>query len=94
MFRHLVMFKFKTLEDAKKAKELLGELPAKIDVIRTMELGIDELRRDYSYDLAIVSTFDSKEDYLIYDNHPEHDKVRKLIASEKTGNHNIDYYID
>ena len=55
MFRHIVSFKFKndiSNEEIKNVTEKLLGLRDKIDVIRTMEIGIDVLHRETSYDIA------------------------------------------
>ena len=80
MLRHIVFFKFhddvreSALEEAPK---LLYGLVDGIEVIRSMEIGKDILRRGHSFDLALTVTFDSLDAYLTYDTHPLHLVVKK-----------------
>ena len=79
MIRHIVAFKLKDyptygekLRAIEEVKTALMVLPAKIEVIRSFEVGIDALHGPASYDLVINSTFDSLDDLEIYRVHPEH----------------------
>jgi|WetSurMetagenome_2_1015567.scaffolds.fasta_scaffold344934_2 hypothetical protein len=79
MIRHLVLFKlrdFSTPEEKMKAAETvraeLLALKKKIPVILEFEVGINFTVNDAAYDLAINSSFSSKEDLKTYQVHPDH----------------------
>jgi hypothetical protein len=79
MIRHIVLFKlrdFGTPEEKMKAAETvraeLLALKKKIPVILEFEVGINFTVNDAAYDLAINSSFSSKEDLKTYQVHPEH----------------------
>jgi len=97
MFKHIVCVDFK--EDCKdklgKAKSMIQALAKKIDVIRNLEVGLDELGTERSYDLAIVADFDSRTDWQVYDTHPEHVKVKDFIKDLKADAVAVDFtYMD
>lgn len=91
MVKHIVFFNFKDKESMQKSEQLLKQLPAKIDCIRSMEVGIDKLRSERSFDMALICTFDSFEDLEKYDQHPEHLIVRDYIKSVRTGSAAVDF---
>jgi hypothetical protein len=66
-------------DNLRKAKTLLDSLPENISVIRFFEVGVDVLRSDSSYDLALISKFENQRDLLLYQTHPEHVKVVEFL---------------
>jgi hypothetical protein len=79
MIRHLVLFKlkdFSSAEDKRKAVETvkaeLVKLKDKITVIREFEVGINVGENPSAFDVSILSSFNSWEDLLIYQDHPVH----------------------
>ena len=77
MFRHIVLYKLKGAPDdiarhAEEMKQRFDSMPSQISVIRSLECGIDTLRSARSFDISLVMTFDSKEDFLAYKAHPYH----------------------
>ena len=87
MVKHVVVFKLQ--EDKKDeldnfVKEL-RELPLKIGLIRSYEVGIDALRSPYSFDVVLISTYESMADLLKYKEHPAHDEfvayMRTIVQS-------------
>lgn len=98
MFQHIVLWKFKeTANDKSKeeniriCRESLYALRAKIPQIRRMEVGADQLHTPASYDMILISTFDSQEDYYVYRDHPDHVSAGKYLASCVTDRVCIDY---
>lgn len=76
MIRHIVFFKFKNYpEGLKEVKEGLLSLKDKIKEIKTLEVGEDFSKGDRSYDLALYSTFELKEELDSYAVNPEHLKI-------------------
>ncbi len=65
-----------------------------IDVLKEIEVGIDFSRSPRSYDLALVTTFDTKEDLERYRTHPYHQN--EIVAwLKEMGTHTkvVDYEI-
>jgi hypothetical protein len=93
MIHHVIMFKLKEfpskdekLETANVIKNALEALPAKIEQIKSFEIGINILESERAFDIVLVSKFNSLEDLKIYVDHKEHQNVVTLIRkySEKT----------
>ncbi|MFZ5974055.1 MAG: Dabb family protein [Bacillota bacterium] len=91
MIRHVVLFKIADPEAVQKAKEMLLELPSKIDFIRSWEVGCAYGTGERIHELALISTFDSKEDLQRYDEHPAHAVVRDYIRAVRQGSAACDY---
>ena len=93
MIRHLVMFKFREFstpgEKRKAAETVRTELLAlkkKIPEIHEFEVGINFTVDDAAYDLVINSSFSSKEDLKVYQDHPDHQafiKFNKNYSAKK-----------
>lgn len=63
-----------------------------IKELKELEVGIDVIRSDRSYDIAIITRFDTKEDYLAYDLNEFHvEKVKKVIGSYIEVSKTIDF---
>lgn len=78
MVTHIVLFKLKdrSPEAIQATAQVLKNMEGKIPVLRHIEVGIDELRLERSYDIALTTKFDSFEDLQVYDNHPVHLEVK------------------
>lgn len=88
MVNHIVFWKMKpvandrpALENAQEMKRLLKALQPLIPQLRTLEVGLDFCRTDAAWDIALYTTFDTKEDLQIYQQHPEHQKVVSFVVS-------------
>ena len=94
MFTHIVLFKAKepTKENLKFLEKTFLSMDGSIKELKQLEVGIDVVRSDRSYDIAIITRFDSKEDYLNYDVNEFHvEKVKKVIASYIEASKTIDF---
>ena len=94
MIVHIVMFKFKDenkLLNIENVKKKLEELLVKIDVLQSIEVGVDFSDSERSFDLSLYSTFNSKEDLMSYAVHEEHLKVVELIKSVTVESKVVDY---
>lgn len=83
MLTHIVMFKFKenTPEVCQELKARLEALPAQIPQIRYYEVGINSIPSNRSYDMSLISRFDSVDDLGIYNQHPVHVKVVEYVRT-------------
>ena len=76
MIVHIVFFKLKNYpEGIKELKEKISALKDKIKEIRDFQVGEDFSREDRSYDLALYSAFDTKEDLESYAVNKDHLEV-------------------
>lgn len=96
MIVHIVMFKFK--DENKEAnlasvKEKLIQLEKDLDIVKQMEVGVDFVGSERSYDLSLYSKFDSKEDLSIYASHEKHLEVVKFIKEVTTDIKAVDYIL-
>lgn len=74
MVTHIVFFKLNNpTKDALDAtKDKLLSMNGKIHQLRHIEAGIDVIRSERSYDVALITRFDSLEDLQTYQSHPYH----------------------
>lgn len=96
MFTHIVFFKLKeaTKENIQKASEILNNMEGQIPELKGLEVGIDVVRSDRSFDLALVTRFDSKEDYEVYAVSDFHvNKVLKNLKPMLECSKTVDYQI-
>lgn len=93
MLTHIVFFKFKqpTSEVIERTKEVLMNMQGKIDELLYIEVGVDIVRSERSYDLALVTKFESLEAMQAYQVHPEHQKVIEYINTVKESTIAVDY---
>lgn len=83
MFTHIVLFKVKepTSENLDFLKNTFLSMEGNIDELKSLEVGIDIIGSDRSYNIGIITRFNSKEDYLAYDINEFHvEKVKKIIG--------------
>ena len=97
MVKHIVLFKLKNeaTDEAKCAaalrfKEAILALPAKIDVIRKIEVGLN-INPGETWSIALYGEFDTLEDVRTYAQHPAHVAAGKLLAEVKESRACVDY---
>jgi len=96
MIVHIVMFKFKDENKASNIKlveEKLNELVHKIDVLKSLEVGINFNHSERAFDMSLYSTFDSKEALNVYAIHEDHLKVVSIIKEVTSESKVVDYEI-
>ena len=96
MIVHIVMFKFKEEgkdTNLKKVKDKLLQLEKDLDIVKQMEVGIDFVGSERSYDLVLYSKFDSKEDLSTYATHKKHLEVVKFIKEVTIDIKAVDYIL-
>jgi len=83
LITHVVLFKLKdrSPEAIEKAARALRGLEGRVPVIRSIEVGVDVLRSQRSFDIALTVRFDTLADLEAYQSHPEHVKVADYIAT-------------
>lgn len=94
MITHIVFFKLveSSQENVQTVQEVLLSMLGKIPQLLHLEVGIDLVRSDRSYDLALVTRFASLADLQAYQVHPYHAEtvvpfVKKVAISSVT----VDY---
>lgn len=97
MINHIVLFKLKDYpakekaEVVKELKTLLQGLKEKIKVVKYLEVGTNYELEAKSYDIALISHFESLEDLDTYRVHPEHLKVVERIKETTSERAAVDY---
>ncbi len=82
MIVHIVMFAFKEENkqaNLQQAKTMLDDLVGKVPSLLSMEVGLDFMQSERSFDLVLTSTFDDKEGLSAYATHPAHLEVVEFI---------------
>ncbi len=74
MITHIVLFKLTdpATEILAATRNKLLSMDGKIDLLRHLEVGVDVVRSERSYDIALTTRFDSLEDLQSYQVHPYH----------------------
>ena len=74
MITHIVFFKLSdpSAESITKVQEKLLSMQGRIPQLRHLEAGVDFIRSERSYDVALVTKFDSRDDLQAYQVHPYH----------------------
>lgn len=95
MLTHIVFYRLKdkSQESLDKLKEVFMSMQGKIEQLKSIEIGIDILHAERSYDLALVTRFESIEALNAYKAHPEHVKVSEYVHSVWKESASVDYYI-
>jgi len=98
VLKHIVMWKLKDSHEGTdkeeimdRIKEELEGLKSSIPEIKTMEIGRNSNKLPTSFDVALYSEFESKEDLEIYKEHPEHVKVAQFIRQVTADAVVVDY---
>ena len=95
MVKHIVSFKLSgTPEERKevalKFKAALEALPEQIEVLRSMEVGINENPNE-TWDVGQTAVVDTMADVDVYAKHPAHVAAAGLLAGHKDSRACVDY---
>lgn len=94
MFVHVAFFKLKerNAENMEKVKNILMRVDGKVPTLNTIKVGTDVVGSDRSYDVALIATFDSREDMDAYQVHPVHlNEVKANLKSLVSSSVSVDF---
>lgn len=93
MITHIVFFKLKdrSPEAVAYTAEVLRSMQGKIEALRHLEVGIDVMHSERSYDIALVTKFDSLEALHEYNVHPVHQEVVKHMMEVRESSVSVDF---
>ncbi|MBR4889048.1 MAG: Dabb family protein [Clostridia bacterium] len=94
MIKHIVCFKLKTPteEECRKAADVLLSMKGNVELLRDIQVGIDFLHSERSYDLILEVILDNKEALDAYQEHPYHvNVVKKHMHAVRETSVAIDY---
>lgn len=77
---HNVLFKLKSKTDAPQTAKVLRGMSGKIPELLSIEVGINQLDTPRSYDLALITKFETWEALEVYRKHPVHQPVLAHMA--------------
>lgn len=95
MVKHIVTFKLTGTDDERRAvarqfKDALDKLPGQIDVLRSIEVGINENPAE-CWDVVLTALVDKMSDVEVYAKHPAHVAAASLLAGHKADRACVDY---
>lgn len=95
MVKHIVTFKLtgtaeERLAVANQFKEALLALPGKIEVLRSIEVGVNQNSAE-DWDVVLTAVVDKMEDVAVYAKHPAHVAAAGLLAGHKEARACVDY---
>ena len=96
MIKHIVCFKLKnnTPEECQKTAEVLRSMEGNVPLLRGIEVGVDFLHSERSYDVVLSVLLDDEQALADYQNDPYHVSVVKThMHAVRESSVAIDYYI-
>lgn len=100
MIKHIVLWKLAEEADGHSRAENLRRMKSAIEAMRDvvpgiveLEVGIDFEGSDAAWDIALYSAFQTREALDAYQVHPEHEKVKQLVAAVRTDRAVVDYVV-
>lgn len=95
MVKHIVTFKLsgtneERAEVAEKFKKALLELPHRIEVLKSIEVGINENPSE-SWDVVLTAVVPTMADVAVYAKHPAHVAAAALLDGHKDNRACVDY---
>jgi Stress responsive A/B Barrel Domain len=74
MVTHIVLFKLKNnaSDNIRQARKKLLSMEGNVEMLRHLEIGLDAVHSARSYDIALVTKFDTLADLQAYQVHPYH----------------------
>ncbi|MCL2761376.1 MAG: Dabb family protein [Desulfuromonadales bacterium] len=94
MINHIVFFKLAKPEPEmmQKGKEILMSMEGRVPMLRHLTVGVDMLHSERSYDIVLLTGFDSLDDLEAYQVDPYHNgKVRDFIKENVVSSVVVDY---
>lgn len=95
MVKHIVSFKLTGTEEhrrelAKKFKDALEKLPQEIDVLKSIEVGLNQNPNE-SWDVVLTAIVPTMDDVAVYAKHPSHVAAAGLLAGSVDTRACVDY---
>ncbi len=97
MVKHLVTFKLTGTDEERKTvagkfRDALLALPAQIEVLKSIEVGINQNPAE-SWDVVLTAVVETMADVEIYAKHPAHVAAAGLLAGHKADRACVDYEV-
>ena len=94
MIKHIVTWKFRdgTEDEAKKFLDGLNSLVGQIEVLRSVETGLN-INPNADQSAVLIATFDSLEDLEKYKNDPRHIAASSLCREIREARYAVDFNV-
>ena len=100
MIKHVVMWRLRDQADgaaradnARTMKRRLEALKEPIHEIKHLEVGLNMKDSERAADVVLLAEFESREDLVIYSNHPAHQAVVAFIREIASETRVVDYEV-
>ncbi len=94
MVRHIVIFKLNDVKDGPMLKKAIEGMDGKIPGLISIEAGLDFSKTDGSGDLVLISDHETRAALNVYQDHPNHVKVKDLIIPRVSSRIIVDYNLN
>jgi hypothetical protein len=98
MINHVVLFKLKKYDSESEKQDVISSiedallsLSGKIEELKYIEVGVNYELTTKSYDICLISHFETVEQLDAYRIHPEHVKVAALVGQHAIERAAVDY---
>ena len=98
MINHVVLFKLKKYDSESQKQDVISSiedallsLSDKIDELKYIEVGVNYELASKSYDICLISHFETVEQLDVYRIHPEHLIVAELIGQHAVERASVDF---
>lgn len=93
MITHVVLFKLKdnSPEAVERTAAVLRAMEGQIEQLQSIEVGIDVLHSERSYDIALITKHESMADLEGYQVHPVHKKVIEHMQQVRESSVAVDF---
>lgn len=96
MVKHIVSFQLQGTPDERRRvatafKNALEALPDQIDVLRSIEVGLNANPAE-DWDVVLTAVVDRMEDVAVYARHPAHVATAALLGEHKKARACVDYF--
>ncbi len=98
MINHVVLFKLKKYDSESEKQDVISSiedallnLSGKIKELKHIEVGVNYELTTKSYDICLISHFETIEELDVYRVHPEHLKVGELIGKHAVERAAVDF---
>ena len=95
MVKHIVVFKLKGSDEERRRvatefKAALEALPAQIEVLKSIEVGLNENPSE-TWDIVLTAVVETMADVAVYAKHPAHVAAAALLGDYKESRACVDY---
>ena len=91
MLTHVVCFKFSNFDVASEARQRLLSMAGRVPSLRHIEAGVDVVRGERSYDVALITRFDDLEGLKSYQVDPLHVEVAAFLKQNASAVVAVDF---